>query len=420
VDLEKIVAQLVKKAGKDKFLNVDDVTPFAAPGSEDYFDIEKELLNQDIDILEPEDLEEEEEVENKGVLEIEEDEDVEFDIDEDVEPDDLSLSGLEVEEEELINIESIASNIKIDDPVRMYLKEIGQIPLLNQEDEKKYAVSVSNGRYAKEQLEEIQLGNLVLPDKDVEELKYAIDRAQYAKNKLVEANYRLVVSIAKRYVGRGLLFLDLIQEGNMGLMRAVDKFDYEKGFKFSTYATWWIRQAITRAVADQARTIRIPVHMVETINKMIRIQRQLIQDLGREPSLEEIAQKMGITPEKVQNIQRIAKEPISLEAHVGEEEDSSLGDFISDPNALTPHEYMLQEMVKQTLDEVLETLTDREEKVLRLRYGLFDGKNHTLEEVGREFGVTRERIRQIEAKALRKLRSPSRQNKLREFYYGKK
>ncbi|TNF07750.1 MAG: RNA polymerase sigma factor RpoD [Bacillota bacterium] len=302
----------------------------------------------------------------------------------------------------------------------MYLKEIGQIPLLNQEDEKKYAVSVSNGRYAKEQLEEIQLGNLVLPDKDVEELKYAIDRAQYAKNKLVEANYRLVVSIAKRYVGRGLLFLDLIQEGNMGLMRAVDKFDYEKGFKFSTYATWWIRQAITRAVADQARTIRIPVHMVETINKMIRIQRQLIQDLGREPSLEEIAQKMGITPEKVQNIQRIAKEPISLEAHVGEEEDSSLGDFISDPNALTPHEFMLQEMVKQTLDEVLETLTDREEKVLRLRYGLFDGKNHTLEEVGREFGVTRERIRQIEAKALRKLRSPSRQNKLREFYYGKK
>jgi len=418
VDLEKIIAQLVKKAGKEKFLTFEDVTPFAAQGSQEYFDIEKELLNLDIDILEPEELEED--VEEKETLEIEEDEDVEYNIDEEAEPDDLSLSGLEVEEEELINIESIASNIKIDDPVRMYLKEIGQIPLLNQEDEKKYAVSVSNGRYAKEQLDEYQNGNLSLSDKDVEELRYAVDRAQYSKNKLVEANYRLVVSIAKRYVGRGLLFLDLIQEGNMGLMRAVDKFDYEKGFKFSTYATWWIRQAITRAVADQARTIRIPVHMVETINKMIRIQRQLIQDLGREPSLEEIAQKMGITPEKVQNIQRIAKEPISLEAHVGEEEDSSLGDFISDPNALTPHEFMLQEMVKQTLDEVLETLTDREEKVLRLRYGLFDGKNHTLEEVGREFGVTRERIRQIEAKALRKLRSPSRQNKLREFYYGKK
>ncbi|HCB66937.1 MAG: RNA polymerase sigma factor RpoD [Tenericutes bacterium GWD2_38_27] len=420
MDIEKIIASLAKKAGKDKFLNLEDIEPFAQPGSDTYFDIERGLLDMDIDIITPEDLEEEEVEEESSTLVVEEDEeDVEFDL-EDTEPDDLSLSGLEVEEEELINIESIASNIKIDDPVRMYLKEIGQIPLLNQEDEKKYAVSVSNGRYAREQLDEISEGVLVLPEKDIEELKRAVERAQHSKNKLVEANYRLVVSIAKRYVGRGLLFLDLIQEGNMGLMRAVDKFDYEKGFKFSTYATWWIRQAITRAVADQARTIRIPVHMVETINKMIRIQRQLIQDLGREPSLDEIASKMGITAEKVQNIQRIAKEPISLEAHVGEEEDSSLGDFISDPNALTPHEFMLQEMVKQTLDEVLETLTDREEKVLRLRYGLFDGKNHTLEEVGREFGVTRERIRQIEAKALRKLRSPSRQNKLREFYYGKK
>jgi RNA polymerase primary sigma factor len=417
---EKIIAQLIKKAGKEKFLSHEDVLPFAEPGSEDYFEIERALLNEDIDIITEDELEEVvDDEEQADVLEIDEDDEVDFDIEED-EPDDLSLSGLEVEEEELINIDTIASTIKIDDPVRMYLKEIGQIPLLNQEEEQKYAIAVSNGRYAKEQLDEIKQGLLELPDEDVEELRRALEKAQYSKNKLVEANYRLVVSIAKRYVGRGLLFLDLIQEGNMGLMRAVDKFDYEKGFKFSTYATWWIRQAITRAVADQARTIRIPVHMVETINKMIRIQRQLIQDLGREPSLEEIAQKMGITPEKVQNIQRIAKEPISLEAHVGEEEDSSLGDFISDPNALTPHEFMLQEMVRQTLDEVLETLTDREEKVLRLRYGLFDGKNHTLEEVGREFGVTRERIRQIEAKALRKLRSPSRQNKLREFYYGKK
>ncbi len=419
VELEKIVEQLVKKAGKKKFIDQEDVLAFAQPGTDLYYEIERELLNNDVDITIEDEEEEEVDILSAAFTDDEEEEDEE-DIEDEEEPDDLSLSGLEVEEEELINIETIASNIKIDDPVRMYLKEIGQIPLLNQEDERKYAVMVSNGRYAKEQLEEVQIGDLELPEEDILELKTSIERAQYAKNKLVEANYRLVVSIAKRYVGRGLLFLDLIQEGNMGLMRAVDKFDYEKGFKFSTYATWWIRQAITRAVADQARTIRIPVHMVETINKMIRIQRQLIQDLGREPSLEEIAQKMGITVEKVQNIQRIAKEPISLEAHVGEEEDSSLGDFISDPNALTPHEYMLQEMVKQTLDEVLETLTDREEKVLRLRYGLFDGKNHTLEEVGREFGVTRERIRQIEAKALRKLRSPSRQNKLREFYYGKK
>lgn len=413
VDFDKIITQLKKKAGKDKLLSISDVDPFASPGSELYFEIERALLNNDIDIAEDEEYED---VEIK-VEEEEIDEDDEFKTgpeDED-EPDDLSLSGLEVEEEELINIETIASSIKIDDPVRMYLKEIGQIPLLTHDLEIKYAQQVSNGRYAKEQLDEYELGILDLEESDIDELKETQRIAAEAKNKLVEANYRLVVSIAKRYVGRGLLFLDLIQEGNMGLMRAVDKFDYEKGFKFSTYATWWIRQAITRAVADQARTIRIPVHMVETINKMIRIQRQLIQDLGREPAIEEIADKMGITPEKVQNIQRIAKEPISLEAHVGEEEDSSLGDFISDPNALTPHEYMLQEMVKQTLDEVLETLTDREEKVLRLRYGLFDGKNHTLEEVGREFGVTRERIRQIEAKALRKLRHPSRSEHLRSF-----
>jgi len=349
-------------------------------------------------------------------------EDDDEDKDLDVEPDEMSLSDLDIEESVDLetDLDTIAHSVKIDDPVRMYLKEIGQIPLLNIDEEKKYAVMVAEGQIAKEQLDLEVNGDITYSVEDKKRLNDAIDKAQYAKNKLVEANYRLVVSIAKKYTNRGLLFLDLIQEGNMGLMRAVDKFNHEKGFKFSTYATWWIRQAITRAVADQARTIRIPVHMVETINKMIRIQRQLVQELGREPSVEEIADKMGITPEKVQNIQRIAKEPISLEAHVGEEEDSSLGDFISDPNALTPHEYMLKEMVNQTLDEVLETLTDREEKVLRLRYGLFDGKNHTLEEVGREFGVTRERIRQIEAKALRKLRSPSRQNKLREFYYGKK
>ena len=415
MNIKEILKKLTKIAAKEGFISQEAVLEYAPLDSDLYFEIERELLNLNIDIIDAED-EETVEVEVKSNDDDEEDKDL------DVEPDEMSLSDLDIEESVDLetDLDTIAHSVKIDDPVRMYLKEIGQIPLLNIDEEKKYAVMVAEGQIAKEQLDLEVNGDVTYSDEDKQRLNDAIDKAQYAKNKLVEANYRLVVSIAKKYTNRGLLFLDLIQEGNMGLMRAVDKFNHEKGFKFSTYATWWIRQAITRAVADQARTIRIPVHMVETINKMIRIQRQLVQELGREPSVEEIADKMGITPEKVQNIQRIAKEPISLEAHVGEEEDSSLGDFISDPNALTPHEYMLKEMVNQTLDEVLETLTDREEKVLRLRYGLFDGKNHTLEEVGREFGVTRERIRQIEAKALRKLRSPSRQNKLREFYYGKK
>jgi RNA polymerase primary sigma factor len=416
MDIKDILKNLSKVAGKEGFISQEAVLNYAPLDSDLYFEIERELLNLNIDIIDAED----EETIDVDVQTHDDDDDDDKDLD--IEPDEMSLSDLDIDEPMDLetDLDTIAHSVKIDDPVRMYLKEIGQIPLLNIQEEKKYAVMVAEGQYAKEQLDSVAAGEMTYSEEEQQHLKDALDKAQYAKNKLVEANYRLVVSIAKKYTNRGLLFLDLIQEGNMGLMRAVDKFNHEKGFKFSTYATWWIRQAITRAVADQARTIRIPVHMVETINKMIRIQRQLVQELGREPNVEEIAEKMGITPDKVQNIQRIAKEPISLEAHVGEEEDSSLGDFISDPNALTPHEYMLKEMVNQTLDEVLETLTDREEKVLRLRYGLFDGKNHTLEEVGREFGVTRERIRQIEAKALRKLRSPSRQNKLREFYYGKK
>ncbi|OED59341.1 RNA polymerase sigma factor RpoD [Acholeplasma laidlawii] len=413
-----IIKKLVKKAGKKKSLVQSDLIEFADLNSPEYYEIEKELSDLEIDVL-LDDEEEEVDVQENPLFD---DEDIEVELEVEDEPDEFSLSSLEVEEveeEELLNIDAIPSSIKVDDPVRMYLKEIGQIPLLNIDDERKYAIMVYQGRVALEQLEAVRNGEVDLSDEDVQSLEDTIRKGHYAKEKLVEANYRLVVSIAKKYTQRGLLFLDLIQEGNMGLMRAVDKFDYEKGFKFSTYATWWIRQAITRAVADQARTIRIPVHMVETINKMIRIQRQLVQELGRDATIEEIAEKMDITPEKVQNIQRIAKEPISLEAPVGEE-DSSLGDFISDPNALNPHDYMMQEMVKKTLDEVLETLTDREEKVLRLRYGLLDGKTHTLEEVGREFGVTRERIRQIEAKALRKLRSPQRQNKLKEFYITRK
>jgi len=288
------------------------------------------------------------------------------------------------EEEFDLNDLSVPPGVKINDPVRMYLKEIGRVDLLSAEEEIELAKRIEKGD-------------------------------EEAKKRLAEANLRLVVSIAKRYVGRGMLFLDLIQEGNMGLIKAVEKFDYDKGFKFSTYATWWIRQAITRAIADQARTIRIPVHMVETINKLIRVQRQLLQDLGREPSPEEIAEEMDLTPEKVREILKIAQEPVSLETPIGEEDDSHLGDFIEDQEATSPSEHAAYELLKEQLEDVLDTLTDREENVLRLRFGLDDGRTRTLEEVGKVFGVTRERIRQIEAKALRKLRHPSRSKRLKDF-----
>ncbi|WP_422660339.1 RNA polymerase sigma factor RpoD [Paenibacillus sp. EC2-1] len=279
---------------------------------------------------------------------------------------------------------SLPPGIKINDPVRMYLKEIGRVPLLSADDEVELAKRIENGD-------------------------------EEAKRRLAEANLRLVVSIAKRYVGRGMLFLDLIQEGNMGLIKAVEKFDHKKGYKFSTYATWWIRQAITRAIADQARTIRIPVHMVETINKLIRVSRQLLQELGREPSPEEIAAEMELSVEKVREIMKIAQEPVSLETPIGEEDDSHLGDFIEDQEALAPADAAAYELLKEQLEDVLDTLTEREENVLRLRFGLDDGRTRTLEEVGKVFGVTRERIRQIEAKALRKLRHPSRSKRLKDF-----
>lgn len=279
---------------------------------------------------------------------------------------------------------SLPPGIKINDPVRMYLKEIGRVPLLSADDEMELAKRIENGD-------------------------------EEAKRRLAEANLRLVVSIAKRYVGRGMLFLDLIQEGNMGLIKAVEKFDHKKGFKFSTYATWWIRQAITRAIADQARTIRIPVHMVETINKLIRVSRQLLQELGREPAPEEIAAEMELSVEKVREIMKIAQEPVSLETPIGEEDDSHLGDFIEDQEALAPADAAAYELLKEQLEDVLDTLTEREENVLRLRFGLDDGRTRTLEEVGKVFGVTRERIRQIEAKALRKLRHPSRSKRLKDF-----
>ena len=292
---------------------------------------------------------------------------------------------LDEEEEELDTKDlGVPLGIKINDPVRMYLKEIGRVDLLTAEEE-------------------------------VELAKRILEGEEEATRSLAEANLRLVVSIAKRYVGRGMLFLDLIQEGNMGLIKAVEKFDHTKGFKFSTYATWWIRQAITRAIADQARTIRIPVHMVETINKLIRIQRQLLQDLGREPTPEEIGEEMDLTPDKVRDILKIAQEPVSLETPIGEEDDSHLGDFIEDQEAVSPSDHAAFELLKEQLEDVLDTLTDREENVLRLRFGLDDGRTRTLEEVGKVFGVTRERIRQIEAKAVRKLRHPSRSKQLKDF-----
>ena len=319
------------------------------------------------------------EANNIDVLRISADTDV---VDDDVDVD-IVLSEEDEVDVEKIDL-SVPDGISIEDPVRMYLKEIGKVPLLTAEEEVELAKRMAEG------------------DED-------------AKKRLAEANLRLVVSIAKRYVGRGMLFLDLIQEGNLGLIKAVEKFDYQKGFKFSTYATWWIRQAITRAIADQARTIRIPVHMVETINKLIRVSRQLLQELGREPTPEEIAAELDMPVERVRDILKISQEPVSLETPIGEEEDSHLGDFIQDDNVPVPAEAAAQTLLKEQLDEVLDTLTEREQKVLRLRFGMNDGRARTLEEVGKEFDVTRERIRQIEAKALRKLRHPSRSRKLRDY-----
>jgi len=350
-----------------------------------------EITNKELEILEHLNLDTEtlnkfyESIEAAGIDTIIEDEDFLPPIDDELAPDLSEIEGLEeVTDEELANADSVSDTFSTDDPVRMYLKEIGKVPLLTPEQEMDLAERMANGD-------------------------------EEAKRIMAESNLRLVVSIAKRYVGRGMLFLDLIQEGNLGLIKAVEKFDYTKGYKFSTYATWWIRQAITRAIADQARTIRIPVHMVETINKVIRVSRQLLQELGHDPSAEEIAAEMGIPVEKVRDILKIAQEPVSLETPIGEEEDSHLGDFIEDDKGVEPGEAASFTLLKEQLMDVLSTLTPREEKVLRLRFGLDDGRTRTLEEVGKEFNVTRERIRQIEAKALRKLRHPSRSKKLRDF-----
>ena len=333
---------------------------------------------------------------------------------------------LDVDDEDEIEVEkidlSVPDGVSIEDPVRMYLKEIGKVPLLSAEEEIELAKNMEAGAVAKEKIAILKSREENATEEELAEIKEEIknlqkdlDAGDEAKKRLAEANLRLVVSIAKRYVGRGMLFLDLIQEGNLGLIKAVEKFDYRKGYKFSTYATWWIRQAITRAIADQARTIRIPVHMGETINKLIRVSRQLLQELGREPSPEEIAAEMNMPVERVREILKISQEPVSLETPIGEEEDSHLGDFIQDDNVPVPADAAAFTLLKEQLEEVLGTLTEREQKVLTLRFGLEDGRARTLEEVGKEFNVTRERIRQIEAKALRKLRHPSRSRKLKDY-----
>ena len=403
IDFNEVLNQLIEKGKKnDNIIYEKDIKEFYLDVTDEYDKIEAELEKNGIDVMPSE--EEEEEIEDGPSA---------FDA---------------VEEVDITSYDVLPSSIKVDDPVRMYLKDIGKVALLSLEDETRFANLVVEGRAALEKKETIDSD----PEKqanisadEYEALEAKVAAAEFAKEKLINANLRLVVSIAKKYMNRGLPFLDLIQEGNMGLIKAVDKFDPDRGFKFSTYATWWIRQAITRAVADQARTIRIPVHMVETINKLVRVQRQLVQELSREATPEEVAERMGISVEKVQQIQRIALEPISLENPVGEEEDSCLGDFISDPHALDPYEYTEKIKLRKEIDEVLATLTDREQKVIRLRFGIpkegdpdyegIEARPHTLEEVGKEFNVTRERIRQIEAKAIRKLKHPSKSKKLKDF-----
>jgi RNA polymerase primary sigma factor len=365
--------------------------------------LDAEKMEQVLDVLE---------ANNIDVLRIQDDDD-------DDEP--LLLDDEEEVEIEKIDL-SIPDGVSVEDPVRMYLKEIGKVPLLSAEEEIDLAKTMEDGAVA---FEKISIMKKRMEDateeekeeirSDIKELQKQVDAGSDAKKRLAEANLRLVVSIAKRYVGRGMLFLDLIQEGNLGLIKAVEKFDYRKGYKFSTYATWWIRQAITRAIADQARTIRIPVHMVETINKLIRVSRQLLQELGREPTPEEIAEEMNMPVDRVREILKISQEPVSLETPIGEEEDSHLGDFIKDDNVPVPADAAAFTLLKEQLEEVLGTLTEREQKVLTLRFGLEDGRARTLEEVGKEFNVTRERIRQIEAKALRKLRHPSRSRKLKDY-----
>ena len=394
------LTELVERAKKKGSLSAGELMDVL-----ENMDLESEQMDKIYDVLE-----------NQGIETVSEDYLPELDAD--IVPPMEELE--EIPEEEIVDPNTLVDSFGIDDPVRMYLKEIGKVNLLSPDEEVQLAQDMGAGDAAKARLAEIEAAEkkgepIVLTPEEEKALKKDIKRGEAAKQRLAEANLRLVVSIAKRYVGRGMLFLDLIQEGNLGLIKAVEKFDYTKGYKFSTYATWWIRQAITRAIADQARTIRIPVHMVETINKVIRVSRQLLQELGHDPTPEEIAEEMNMPVDKVREILKIAQEPVSLETPIGEEEDSHLGDFIPDEDASEPSEAASFTLLKEQLVDVLSTLTPREEKVLKLRFGIEDGRTRTLEEVGKEFNVTRERIRQIEAKALRKLRHPSRSKKLKDF-----
>ncbi len=416
MDKKQIIETLEKKYNQNGFLTIAEIFEVLDRRSKDFDDLVQDLAKKGILPEEFFDMLENDKDKNSHTVSLD-DIDDDFVKDKDIE---LNNNFSKEIEEELMREKKFDSmvSIKVDDPVRMYLKEIGRVELLSSEEEYELAVLVDRAKKAKQDFEYKKEEGIDITTEELADYEELIKRGEFASSKLVEANLRLVVSIAKRYVSRGLQFLDLIQEGNMGLIKAVGKFDYTKGYKFSTYATWWIRQAITRAIADQARTIRIPVHMVETINKMVRTQRTLTQKLKREPTQEEVAEEMGISVERVQAIQKTAQEPISLESPVGEEEDSSLGDFIPDGDILTPYEYTSKEMLKRELDAALGTLTDREEKVLRMRFGLLDGKSRTLEEVGKEFNVTRERIRQIEAKAIRKLRTPTRSKKLKDFHNG--
>ena len=414
---------LIESSRLKGYVTIKEIEAIADVDSEEFDEIEKELefegiqitgktLEEETDaaeIEEFEDAEDENDEENDEMFEEDLKDDPEFaDLNNEIEND---LKTKDIDE----IVSSIVSPSQADDPIKMYLREIGQIDLLNTIQEIDLSRQVQDGLLADQKLKAHENGKLSLSDEEVEKCKETVETGYQARDILIESNLRLVVSIAKRYLGRGMQFQDLIQEGNMGLMKAVNKFDPQKGFKFSTYATWWIKQAITRAIADQARTIRVPVHMVETINKLVRTQRKLTQELHREPTSEELAAELKMSVEKVQNIQKIAQEPVSMETPVGEEDDSTLGDFIHDSDTLNPLDFTINEAYREEIDTVLKTLTPREEMVLRLRFGLADGKPHTLEEVGKEFHVTRERIRQIEAKAIRRLRHPTRQKRLSQY-----